>query len=462
MTANYVLLERITVGEAGAASVTFNNIPQSGYTDLKIVVSARSVRALALDDFKININNGGAGSNMSSRALQGDGSSASSWTDTFLGFIDGNTATLNTFGNLEIYIPNYRSSTAKSISTDSVTENNGTSSWATINAALWNPSPQAAITSIGFSSTGGNFLQYSTFSLYGLAAVGTTPVIAPYASGGDIIETDGTYWYHAFLSSGTFTPAKALSCDVLVVAGGGAADGNSRAGGGGAGGVLVASANSLTANTAYTTIVGAGGSAGDAGTTAPTNGANSVFNSNTAIGGGAGGLYRDPAYNGSNGGSGGGGSAGAFNGQGLGGSPTSGQGYAGGNSINRTGGTAGGWTAGGGGGGAGSVGTNASGNGQAGTTNTPGNGGVGINSISWSGGTLSTALSTLGLGLSGYLAGGGAATGISSGGSNLYGTAGSGNGGNNTTAPTPNTGGGGSCGNASKGASGLIILRYAI
>jgi hypothetical protein len=32
MTANYVLLEKITVGAAGAASVTFSGIPQTGYT----------------------------------------------------------------------------------------------------------------------------------------------------------------------------------------------------------------------------------------------------------------------------------------------------------------------------------------------------------------------------------------------------------------------------------------------
>jgi hypothetical protein len=65
------------------------------------------------------------------------------------------------------------------------------------------------------------FVQYSTFYLYGVAKLGTTPAIVPYATGGDTIMTDGTYWYHAFTSSGTFTPAKGLSCDVLVVAGGG-------------------------------------------------------------------------------------------------------------------------------------------------------------------------------------------------------------------------------------------------
>ncbi len=39
MPANYVLLERIELN-ASAASITFSNIPQSGYTDLKLIVSS--------------------------------------------------------------------------------------------------------------------------------------------------------------------------------------------------------------------------------------------------------------------------------------------------------------------------------------------------------------------------------------------------------------------------------------
>jgi hypothetical protein len=41
MTANYVLLEKITVGAAGASSVTFSGIPQTGYTDLVVKASSR-------------------------------------------------------------------------------------------------------------------------------------------------------------------------------------------------------------------------------------------------------------------------------------------------------------------------------------------------------------------------------------------------------------------------------------
>jgi hypothetical protein len=54
------------------------------------------------------------------------------------------TATANTFGNTEFYIPNYTSSNYKSFSVDGVTENNATAAFA-LYAGLW--SNTAAITS---------------------------------------------------------------------------------------------------------------------------------------------------------------------------------------------------------------------------------------------------------------------------------------------------------------------------
>ena len=225
MSANYILLETITVGEAGASSVTFNNIPQSGYTDLKIAYSVRSSIIYNEVHFRFN----GISSGYAGKILSGNGSSASSFgggsTEMQGALSCPSTTTSSTFANGEIYIPNYTSSNVKSVSADSVQESNATTSLAQLMAGSWSYTGNPAITSITFfpATQTGTLVQYSTFSLYGLAAVGTTPVIAPYASGGDIIQTDGTYWYHAFLSSGTFTPAKKLSCDYLVVAGGGGA-----------------------------------------------------------------------------------------------------------------------------------------------------------------------------------------------------------------------------------------------
>lgn len=447
MPANYVLLERVEVGETAVSSITFNSIPQTGYTDLKVVASTRGTAGALGEANKISFNGDTTNGNYTQKRLLGTGSAASSQSqtarETFFNVTSG--ATANTFANSEIYIPNYASGTAKSVSIDTVTENNATEAYAALIAIRW--SGTAAITSINFTpEAGGNFAQYSTFSLYGLAAVGTTPTKAPKATGGSIIQTDGTYWYHAFLASGTFTPAVGLSCDVLAVAGGGGGSGNDFLGaGGGAGGLLYTTGASFAAS-AYTVTVGAGGAGATSTPTAANKGNNTVISSYTATGGGAG----DSNLTYANGGSGGGGS------NTTAGTGTSGQGNNGG--ISFYGASV---SSGGGGGGAGAVGT-------AGISSKGGNGGAGTN-------TYSSWLTTIGQGgASGYLAGGGGGGTEASGGT--IGTGGSGGGGSGgkyytttlATAGTVNTGGGGGGGanpsaNPGKaGGSGILIIRYAV
>ena len=69
MPANYVLLEKITVGAAGASSVTFSNIPQTGYTDLALKVSVRTDRTGAnTDNVRVRLN-GDTSSSYTVRAL---------------------------------------------------------------------------------------------------------------------------------------------------------------------------------------------------------------------------------------------------------------------------------------------------------------------------------------------------------------------------------------------------------
>jgi hypothetical protein len=204
-----------------------------------------SVRAATGAVQYINLSFNGSTSSFSTKGLEGDGGSAYSYSSTFLGGVfDASTYTANTFSNGEIYIPNYTSSNYKSYSADSVTENNATTSFATMLAGLW--SNTSAINSITMVlGSGASIATGSTFSLYGLAAVSTTPAIAPKADGGNVIATDGTYWYHAFLSNGTFTPQVGLSADVLVVAGGGGGGSYAVGGGGGAGGLRVLTSQSL-------------------------------------------------------------------------------------------------------------------------------------------------------------------------------------------------------------------------
>ena len=439
MPNTYTLLETITVGAAGASSVTFNSIPQTGYTDLVIKYSARGTgSALNFENVQVQFN-GVGGTAYSDRNVYGTNSAAasaanSSGASTFLQYMTGVNATASTFGNGEIYIPNFTSANAKSYSADTVSENNSaTAAITSLTAGI--STNTAAITSVKLTANTSSFAQHSTFSLYGVSALGTTPTKAPKATGGSIIQTDGTYWYHAFLSSGTFTPATALSCDVLVVAGGGGggAGVTGFGGGGGSGGAFYATSQSI-GTSAQTVTVGAGGAV-------QTSGSNSIFGSlTTAIGGGRGGDYNQTGTNGGAGGGGGEPQAGGSSTQtGTGGT---GYGFGGGSAVGGSGG------GGGGGGGIGAAGVNA------------GVGGAGLN-------TWSSWLSTTGLGVSGYIAGGGGgsvdAQSVRSGGAG-----GGGQGAKNTVtaavAGTANTGSGGGGGVVSTagaaGGSGLVIVRY--
>ena len=164
MPNTYTLIASNTVSTA-VSSVTFSSIP-STYTDLLLKVCARTTRTANQEDLQISYN--GSTANFTARLLQGTGTSAASYTDTrFYGSAPSASATASTFGNLEAYIPNYASANYKSASIDYVCENNATAAEEGLVASLW--SDTAAITSIALTgASSGNFVQYSTFYLYGI------------------------------------------------------------------------------------------------------------------------------------------------------------------------------------------------------------------------------------------------------------------------------------------------------
>jgi len=444
MAQNYVLLETIDLTQS-AASVTFDNLPTSGYSDLKIVISAR----IDATTPNIEISFNGSTTSFSNKVVYGDGTAAFSTSYArHVGYATMSSNTTSAFGNTEIYIPEYRSSNLKSFSSDGVSENNAIQAYTSFDAGLW--SNTAAITSITLTpQSANNFVANSTFSLYGVAATGTNPVTAPFATGGNIVAQDGTYWYHAFLSSGTFTPTKELSCDILQVAGGGSGGAGTGTGGGGAGGMLEFTSQALTA-IAYTAIVGAGGAG------AGESGSNSQFASLTAsVGGGRGGNQgTGPA---GSGGSGGGGAYAGGTNASVAGSGTAGQGSAGGNGQDFGSNSVGG----GGGGGKGGAGQAAQ------NSSTPGLGGAGAASAIAGG--AATLLGELSSG-SYYFAGGGGGASVTGATGRAGGVGGGGRGGGNG-AQTPGrrgTGGGGGGNNQNydqtlgNGGSGVIVIRYAM
>ncbi len=167
MPNTYTLIASNTVGSGGAASVIFSSIP-STYTDLVIKISARSNSNAGGTYTELGISFNGSTANFSGRRLYGVGSGIAS-SDTVTpraGISNSNTATASAFGNGEIYIPNYASANYKSVSTDSVQETVATTAIAMLTAILW--SDTSAINQITLTLGVGNFVEYSTFALYGI------------------------------------------------------------------------------------------------------------------------------------------------------------------------------------------------------------------------------------------------------------------------------------------------------
>jgi hypothetical protein len=162
------LIESKTLTTA-AASIAFTSIPQT-FTDLYLLLSLRGSLAGGNLGLYVTINTVVTGDS-TSRSLFGTGTSASSGANTandqlFVGYIPGSVVTSNTFGNSSIYIPNYTENLNKTVSTESVTENNGTEAYQIINAGRVNKT--AAVTLLTIESISANLVSGSTISLYGI------------------------------------------------------------------------------------------------------------------------------------------------------------------------------------------------------------------------------------------------------------------------------------------------------
>lgn len=163
---------------SGAASVTFTGISAS-YDHLVLLSSARSFSSSYTDFINFQVNND-TGSNYSRTALNANtstinsvtGSSETLWT---YNYIAGNNALADTFGTCETWFINY-SNTANytQIMTRSVLANNSSSAsqWGVrFEGGLWVNT--AAISEIDILTSGGNdFVQYSSFTLYGINGAG--------------------------------------------------------------------------------------------------------------------------------------------------------------------------------------------------------------------------------------------------------------------------------------------------
>jgi len=172
MANTYIPISK-TILTSSASTITLSSIPQT-YTDLVVLCSLRSTYPGVYTNWvTMRVNNDGtqlysmtyvassAGTTSSSRFA------SASVSRGYPFYIDSDLNTANTFGNGEIYIPNYTSSTAKQISSTGVAEvNDTTHEWLMGSANLYTGT--SAITSLVFFSNGGSFDAGSRIDLYGI------------------------------------------------------------------------------------------------------------------------------------------------------------------------------------------------------------------------------------------------------------------------------------------------------
>lgn len=437
----YKPIQSITL-TSDTSSVLLSGIDQN-YTDLKLIIKGTITSNNQTYRLQFNQNTSGYSYATVGTTSGGNATYIGNGLAYFNTMIMNGTLTTS-LSNVSVDIHSY-ADTAK-VKSVLIRANDGNSEVQMI-SGTWNNT--SAINSITVLTSAGNLAAGTTIDLYGIS-----PVAAQVASafGGTDIFYDSSYVYHVFKGTGTFTPTRSLTADVLIVAGGGGGGGDI-GGGGGAGGLRTFTSQALTAQS-YPIIIGAGGVGGPS-STSGTKGGNSSAFGNSSTGGGFGALYDTVGGNGGSGGGNGRRTANPPAGNQGGYSPV--EGYAGAAGSNFTSdGSAGG------GGGAGGAGVfNASG---------PSNGGIGFTSSLTNAMGAATGTGILSGGNYYYAGGGGGGSGAgataSSGGLGGGGVGGAANqsllAGSGITS-TGSGGGGGSNGNGvgANGGSGIVIVRYA-
>jgi hypothetical protein len=170
----YDSLATVTVGSTAVASIDFVGIP-SGYKHLQIRYISRCSRVDNGDSLGIQFN-GDTGANYSRHYLDGNNSvmyagASTSQNYCNCGYQAAANNTANSFGAGIMDILDYSStSKAKTIRfLGGVEDNTAAAGNIAFRSGLWYATP-AAITSIKLIATGGtqNFVQYSSFALYGV------------------------------------------------------------------------------------------------------------------------------------------------------------------------------------------------------------------------------------------------------------------------------------------------------
>jgi hypothetical protein len=173
MPSTYTPIATSTVSGTSTFQVTFSSVSTT-YTDIVLIVSARSDFASVSDQLLFRVGNGtlDTGNNYSRTELYGDGASALSTrasNDSWIraGFaIPGASTASGTFSTNIMNLMNYSNT---SINKTFLLKGGAVSGWTTAYVNLWRNT--AAINTIQIFCGNGNFVAGSTMTLYGIKAV---------------------------------------------------------------------------------------------------------------------------------------------------------------------------------------------------------------------------------------------------------------------------------------------------
>lgn len=170
MPATYEAIASTTLSSA-ASTITFSSIPNT-YTDLRLVLVARSSRVDTTDPIYVRINSD-TGSNYSMTYITGDGSTASSSRSTSIslwqiGSMPAANAAANLFNYCSMDFFSYSGLTNKTVLSEESRDMNG-SGVVDRRVLLWRST--SAINNIQFTSgSSSNFVTGTTATLYGIKA----------------------------------------------------------------------------------------------------------------------------------------------------------------------------------------------------------------------------------------------------------------------------------------------------
>ena len=172
VTNSYESIATVTVGSGGSATVSFTSIP-STYKHLQIRSISRCSRTSYTVATIFARFNSDTGNNYAAHVLYGTGASVSAYSGTsqsfaYVGLASGQNATASGFAGGVMDILDYANTNKnKTVRTLSGFDNNGSGGEMDLQSGLWQST--SAINRIDLTlETSANFLEYSTFALYGI------------------------------------------------------------------------------------------------------------------------------------------------------------------------------------------------------------------------------------------------------------------------------------------------------